>query len=227
MNEKVNNPMQNHLNCNYHSLLNLSYDPDDNSVATNYHLKQNLLMLENNKFNAKNKNIDFLITNEDNDLSAVNMITLKKYHPDVPQHTHEVTKNIDLKELFHVVQSKQQTVTELIQHYNNLISFNDAKTCFISRKKEMPVLPMETALDMGNNTVFNVKDCTELDQASNKRYVDNSVNVKADKTYVDTKTSENDARITNNIHAINQNNQVFIALNTNKLNTNKLNFQKI
>ena len=39
-------------------------------------------------------------TDENDDLSAVNMITLKKYHPDVPEHTHEVIKNIDLKGFF-------------------------------------------------------------------------------------------------------------------------------
>ena len=42
-----------------------------------------------------------LITNLDNDenddLSAVNMRTLKKYHPSAPEPTHEVTKDIDLK----------------------------------------------------------------------------------------------------------------------------------
>ena len=46
------------------------------------------------------KLITNLNTDENNDLSAVNMITLKKFHPDVPAHTHEVTKDIDLKRTF-------------------------------------------------------------------------------------------------------------------------------
>ena len=59
------------------------------------------------------KLITNLNTDEDNDLSAVNMITLKKFHPDVPEPTHEVTKDIDLKELFNVVKSKQRSLNEL------------------------------------------------------------------------------------------------------------------
>ena len=43
------------------------------------------------------KLITNLDTDEDNDLSAVNMITLKKFHPNAPAPTHEVTKDIDLK----------------------------------------------------------------------------------------------------------------------------------
>ena len=56
------------------------------------------------------KLITNLDTDENNDLSAVNMITLKKFHPAAPAPTHEVTKDIDLKELFNVVQSKQQNI---------------------------------------------------------------------------------------------------------------------
>ena len=66
------------------------------------------------------KLITNLGTDEDNDLSAVNMITLKKFHPDVPAHTHEVTKDIDLKELFNVVNSKQRSLNELKTHYDSL-----------------------------------------------------------------------------------------------------------
>ena len=83
------------------------------------------------------KLITNLGTDEDNDLSAVNMITLKKVSsPDVPAHTHEVTKDIDLKELFNVVNSKQRSLNELKTHYDSLgfimrksrrISFPDRK----------------------------------------------------------------------------------------------------
>ena len=115
------------------------------------------------------KLITNLETDEDNDLSAVNMITLKKFHPAAPEPTHEVTKDIDLKELFNVVQSKQQTWHDLGAHYNNLVSYNDVKNIFVSRKE---MFPMETALDMGNHTIFNVKDPEVADQGANMRYVD-------------------------------------------------------
>ena len=114
-----------------------------------------------------------LITNldvdEDNDLSAVNMITLKNFHPNAPAPTHEVTKDIDLKELFNVVQSKQQTYDDFATNYDNLVSYNDVKNIFVSRKE---TFPMETALNMGNHTIFNVKDPTVDDQGVNKGYVD-------------------------------------------------------
>ena len=115
------------------------------------------------------KLITNLDTDENNDLSAVNMITLKKFHPNAPAPTHEVTKDIDLKELFNVVQSKQQTYHDLGTHYDNLVSYNDVKNIFVSRKD---TFPMETALDMGNQTIFNVKDPTIDDQGVNKVYVD-------------------------------------------------------
>ena len=41
------------------------------------------------------------------------MITLKKYHPNGPALTHEVAKDVDLKELFNVTNSKQQTFEDL------------------------------------------------------------------------------------------------------------------
>ena len=116
------------------------------------------------------KLITNLDTDEDNDLSAVNMITLKKFHPNAPAPTHEVTKDIDLKELFNVVQSKPQTWPDLGENYDNLVSYNDVKNIFLSRKE---TFPMETALDMGNHTIFNVKDPEVADQGANMRYVDN------------------------------------------------------
>ena len=121
------------------------------------------------------KLITNLATDDKNDLSAVNMETLKKFHPTQPSPTHEVIKNIDLKGTFGVINSKQQTVTDLIQHYNNLISFNDAKNCFVARAAGMPVLPMKIDLDLGGKTIFNVKDPTADDQGANKRYVDDEV----------------------------------------------------
>ena len=65
------------------------------------------------EINMNRKLITNLDTDENNDLSAVNMITLKKFHPNAPAPTHEVTKNIDLKELFNVVNSKQRSLNEL------------------------------------------------------------------------------------------------------------------
>ena len=115
------------------------------------------------------KLITNLNTDENNDLSAVNMITLKKFHPDVPEPTHEVTKDIDLKELFNVVKSKQRNLSELITHYDSLVSFEEVKENFLSRQEEFP---METQLDMNHNSITNLKDPEFGGDAATKTYVD-------------------------------------------------------
>ena len=115
------------------------------------------------------KLITNLNTDEDNDLSAVNMITLKKFHPDVPEPTHEVTKDIDLKELFNVVKSKQRNLSELKTHYDSLVSFEEVNENFLSRREEFP---MQTQLDMNHNSITNLKDPQFGGEAATKTYVD-------------------------------------------------------
>ena len=115
------------------------------------------------------KLITNLGTDEDNDLSAVNMITLKKFHPNVPDHTHEVTKDIDLKELFNVVKSKQRNLNELKTHYDSLVSFEEVKEIFLSRQEEFP---METQLNMNHNSITNLKDPSFGKEAATKDYAD-------------------------------------------------------
>ena len=115
------------------------------------------------------KLITNLDTDEDNDLSAVNMITLKKFHPNAPAPTHEVTKDIDLKELFNVVKSKQRSLNELKTHYDTLVSFEEVKENFLSRQEEFP---METQLNMNHNSITNLKDPTFGGEAATKKYVD-------------------------------------------------------
>ena len=58
------------------------------------------------EINMNRKLITNLGTDENNDLSAVNMITLKKFHPNAPAPTHEVTKDIDLKETFQMLSNQ-------------------------------------------------------------------------------------------------------------------------
>ena len=118
------------------------------------------------------KLITNLDTDENNDLSAVNMITLKKFHPNAPAPTHEVTKDIDLKELFNVVKSKQRNLNELKTHYDSLVSFEEVKENFLSRQEEFP---METQLDMNHNSITNLKDPEFGGEAATKTYVDSSI----------------------------------------------------
>ena len=65
------------------------------------------------------------------------------------------TKDIDLKELFNVVKSKQRSLNELKTHYDSLVSFEEVKENFLSRKEEFP---METQLNMNHNSITNLKD---------------------------------------------------------------------
>ena len=118
------------------------------------------------------KLITNLNTDEENDLSAVNMITLKKFHPNAPEPTHEVTKDIDLKELFNVVKSKQRNLNELKTHYDSLVSFEEVKENFLSRQEEFP---MQTQLDMNHNSITNLKDPQYGGEAATKTYVDSSI----------------------------------------------------
>ena len=103
-------------------------------------------------------------TDENQDLCAVNMSTLKNVVDDAFE------KDIDLQDNYNVKNSKQQSFADLSLNYDNLVSYNDVENIFLSRKK---TFSMETALDMGNNTIFNVKNPTVADQGANKRYVDN------------------------------------------------------
>ena len=120
------------------------------------------------------KLITNLNTDEENDLSAVNMITLKKFHPDVPAHTHEVTKDIDLKELFNVIQSKQRSLNELKAHYDSLVSFEEVNENFLSRREEFP---METQLNMNHNSITNLKDPEFGGEAATKSYADGKLDL--------------------------------------------------
>ena len=115
------------------------------------------------------KLITNLDTDEENDLSAVNMITLKKFHPNAPEPTHEVTKDIDLKELFNVVKSKQRSLNELKTHYDSLVSYEEVNENFLSRREEFP---METQLDMNHNSITNLKDPQFGGEAATKSYAD-------------------------------------------------------
>ena len=126
------------------------------------------------EINMNRKLITNLDTDENNDLSAVNMITLKKFHPDVPEHTHEVTKDIDLKELFNVVKSKQRNLSELKTHYDSLVSYEEVNENFLSRQEEFP---MQTQLNMNHNSITNLKDPEFGGEAATKSYADKKLDL--------------------------------------------------
>ena len=79
---------------------------------------------------------------------------------------------IDFKELFNVVKSKQRNLNELKTHYDSLVSFEEVKENFLSRREEFP---METQLDMNHNSITNLKDPAFGGEAATKTYVDCSI----------------------------------------------------
>ena len=83
---------------------------------------------------------------------------------------HDNDQDIDLKDTYNVINSKQQTFNEMITNRKTLVCYKDVRDPFISRKES--VIPMETHLDIGNNFIYNVKSPINNNQATSKGYVD-------------------------------------------------------
>ena len=58
------------------------------------------------------------------------------------------------------------------------INYQDTRNIFLSKKEGGK---MEASISMNNNTIYNVKDPEQVDQATNKKYVDNQLVKKLDK----------------------------------------------
>ena len=151
-----------------------------NHMTGDLDLRGNKLLLPG-EINMNRKLITHLDVDENDDLSAVNMVTLKKF-------SSSSSGDIDLQDKYNVKNSKQQSFSHLAANYDNLVSYSDVKNIFLSRKE---TFPLEAELDMGNVQIYNVKDPTVADQGANKRYVDKKhsqiqaeIDKKADKTEV-------------------------------------------
>ena len=59
-----------------------------------------------------------------------------------------------------------------------VINYQDTRNIFLSKKEGGK---MEASIDMNSNTIYNVKDPVQADQATNKKYVDNQLLKKVDK----------------------------------------------
>ena len=88
---------------------------------------------------------------------------------------HDNDQNIDLKDTYNVVNSKQQTFSEMNKNRNTLVCYEDVRDVFVSRKES--VFPMATHLDMGNNYIYNVKTPVNNDQGANKDYADTKLSL--------------------------------------------------
>ena len=61
---------------------------------------------------------------------------------------------------------------------SKVINYQDTRNIFLSKKEGGK---MEASIDMNNNTIYNLKDPVQADQATNKKYVDNQLVKKLDK----------------------------------------------
>ena len=62
---------------------------------------------------------------------------------------HDNNQNIDLENTYNVINSKQQTFSEMNASRNTLVCYGDVRDVFVSREES--VFPMQTYLDMGKN----------------------------------------------------------------------------
>ena len=104
---------------------------------------------------------------------------------------------------------------------NKAISYNTARVIFLSKKEGGS---MEQTLDMNNNTIFNVKDPLQADQATNKKYVDNQLAIKLDK---DTTIDMKDNAITNVKFPVNQKDVATVEYITQRITNSQKNYLKL
>ena len=90
---------------------------------------------------------------------------------------HDNKKNIDLQEKYNIVNAKQQSFTDLASIMIRLVSYNDVKDIFLSRRESFG---MQTTLNMNQNLIHNLKDAVDLDEALNLKQLQNSMSTKAD-----------------------------------------------
>ena len=123
-------------------------------------LRGNKLILPG-EINMNRKMIKNLGVDENDDLSAVNMATLKKHSAAIG--------DIDLQEKYNVLNSKKRLLNELKTHYDSLVSYEEVKENFLSR---VETFTMGTTLDMNLNPIINLKDPTLGKEPATKDYAD-------------------------------------------------------
>ena len=125
-------------------------------------LRGNKLILPG-EINMNRKLIKNLDVDENDDLSAVDMATLKKYSASAS------AGDIDLQEKYNVLNSKKRLLNELKTHYDSLVSYDEVKENFLSLHE---TFAMGTQLDMNHNSILNLPDPTFGKEPATKDYAD-------------------------------------------------------
>ena len=85
--------------------------------------------------------------------------------------------DIDMQNKYDILQLKSNSYP-IHGDLTKVINYQDTRDIFLSKKEGGK---MEASIDMNNNTLYNVKDPEEVNQATNKKYVDNQLEKKLDK----------------------------------------------
>ena len=94
-----------------------------------------------------------------------------------PQGSASGSANIDMENKYDILRLKSNPYP-VHDDLTKVINYQDTRNIFLSKKEGGK---MEASIDMNNNTIYNVKDPVQTDQATNKKYVDNQLEKKLDK----------------------------------------------
>ena len=165
INSKVDKVMTDDLDANFHEIKNVSRGSDNDAFPL-FHGKQLFLTTDGNSFDAKSQKIINVATDSSVGSSAVNVNALNAA---ITSGGSNSGGDIDLQEKYNVLNSKQRTLSELQTHYDSLMSFEEVNRNFLSRVEEFP---MQTQLNMNNNSITNLKTPTFEHEAATKAYAD-------------------------------------------------------
>ena len=93
-----------------------------------------------------------------------------------PQGGASGSANIDMQNKYDILRLKSNPYP-VHGDLTKVINYQDTRNIFLSKKEGGK---MEASIDMNNNTIYNVKDLVQADQATNKKYVDNQLVKKMD-----------------------------------------------
>ena len=82
-----------------------------------------------------------------------------------------VSDDIDMQNKYNILRLKPNPYP-IHGDLTKVINYQDMRNIFLSKKEGGQ---MEVHINMNNNTIFNVKDPVQADQATNKKYVDNQL----------------------------------------------------
>ena len=94
-----------------------------------------------------------------------------------PQDSASGSANIDMQNKYDILRLKSNPYP-VHGDLTKVVNYQDTRNIFLSKKEGGK---MEASIDMNNNTIYNVKDPVQADQATNKKYVDNQLVKKLDK----------------------------------------------